>query len=431
MKKVLSSTFFMLFTILVLTACSSGASNGQSAEGESNGGKSSDSDKVTVQFWTLSDDSGMYEPIIEDFEEANPDIKIEMSTRAVDAHKEALKVAASSGTLPTAWFNWGGTLGSFYPENGLTLDLTENASQDGWDGEFQEAALNLVKYEDQLSGVPISLNGLGIFYRKDIFDQYGLEEPSTFEEFESIMATLKENGITPISVGGKFGWHTMRFTEVVLEHFAGPEVKDKLINLEESWDHDSVQKTYDKLHEWNEKGYFPEGFITIDPNEAKMPFYSGDAAMQLEGPWFDTNMIADGFDIESVGVFPFPTEQSPQRISSFAEMIQISSDATEAEQEAAIKFALYTTSEEVVENHKDVVKFPLPRKDAFVPEGLPHVTELNEFMKEGNFLITDQALPQDLVTKFFEAQDKIITGELTTEEAVELMKKSADEVANQ
>lgn len=135
------------------------------------------------------------------------------------------------------------------------------------------------------------------------------------------MAKLKEKNVTPISVGGKYGWHTMRFTEVVLEHFAGPELQDKLMNLEEPWDNLAVVNTYTKLKEWEGKGYFLKGFITLDPTEAKMPFYSGDAAMILEGAWFDTTMIEDSFDLKQVGVFPFPTDQKPQRTSSFIEML--------------------------------------------------------------------------------------------------------------
>ncbi|MBM7570586.1 ABC transporter substrate-binding protein [Aquibacillus albus] len=439
MKKNLLSLLLVFATILVLTACNSGTSGDQSdGVDQSSGSNSSDqssdsgndngSESVTVEFWTLDDDKPMYEPIIEDFENENSGITINMSTRAVDAHKEGLKVAASSGTLPTVWFNWGGTLGSFYPENGLTLDLTEYAEANDWSEKYQEAAVNLVEYEGQLTGVPTSLNGLAIFYRKDIFEEQGIEVPTTFDEFESVMATLKDNGVTPISVGGKFGWHTMRFTEVVLEHFAGPELKDSLINIDESWDNEVVLKTYEKLNEWNEKGYFPNGFITTDPSEAKIPFYSGDAAMVLEGPWFDSNIIADEFDMDKVGVFAFPTEHNPQRVSSFVEMLQINGSATEAEQEAAVKFAEYVTAPEVVEKYQDGYRnFPLPRKNGLILESTPHVADINELMSEGNFLITDQALPQELVTKFFEAQDKIITGEMTPEEAVDFMAESAEE----
>ncbi|MBO1510704.1 ABC transporter substrate-binding protein [Metabacillus bambusae] len=420
MKRLFSLTIITVLVLSILSACSSN-------ENESASGNES-SDKTIVEFWALDNHKSIYEPIIEEFEKEHADIDINMSTRTVDAHKEGLKVASSSDTLPHIWFNWGGSLGSFYPENGLTLDLTEHAEAGKWNELYLEKAIELTKYEDQITGVPTKLAALGIFYRKDIFDELGIKVPKTFEEFEAVMAKLKENNITPVSVGGKFGWHTMRFTEIVLEHYAGPELKDKLINLEESWDNPAVEKTYAKLKEWEDKGYFPTGFITSDPNEAKMPFYSGDAAMILEGPWFDTTATEDEFDLEKIGVFTFPTEQEPLRTSSFVEMLQIKGDAKKEQQDAAIEFALYATSKEVIEKHKDIVQFPVAAAGVEVPENLPNAPKLVEAFNNGAFVITDQALPQEMVVKFFEAQDNVITGEFSPKDAAEFLQKSAEEL---
>ncbi len=420
MKRLFSLMMITVLVLSILSACSSKSS--ESANSSESG------DKITVEFWGLDTQKRIYEPVIEDFEKDHPEIDISYSTRTVDAHKEGLKVAASSDTMPDVWFNWGGTLGSFYPENGLTLDLTEHAEQGKWNELYLETALELTKYEEQITGVPTKLAGLGIFYRKDIFEEQGIEVPKTFEEFEAVMAKLKDNNITPVSVGGKFGWHTMRFTEAVLEHYAGPELKDQLISLEKSWDDPAVEETYAKLKEWEGKGYFPTGFITADPNEAKMPFYSGDAAMLLEGPWFDTTATEDEFPLENIGVFPFPTDQEPQRVSSFVEMLQINGHASKEVQDAAIEFALYATSKEVIEKYKDNYDFPVAAAGVEIPEEFPNVPTLVDALNEGAFVITDQALPQELVVKFFEAQDNVITGEFTPKEAAEFLQKSAEGV---
>lgn len=404
---------------LVLAACGSDNSNNNESSGSSG-------DEVTVEYWGLDSQKSLYEPIIKDFEEENPDIKIDFSTRSVDSHKEALKVAASSGTLPDVWFNWGGTLGSFYPENGLTLDLSTYAEENDWESKYLDAGLELAKYEDQLTGVPTKLASLGLMYRKDIFDDLGIEPPTTFDELEDVMATLKDNGITPVALGGKHGWQTMRFTEAILEHYAGPDLKDSLMELDESWENEAVVQTYEKLKEWNEKDYFPKGFITNDPDESKIPFYNGDSAMILDGPWFDTTALEDDFDVDKIGVFSFPTDQNPQRVSSFVETLQINADASEEVQDAAVKFAEYSTSLEAIEKNPDNFHWIVPAEDAKVPESLPNVEHLVDALDEGAFVITDQALPQELVVKFFEAQDNVILGEFTPEDAAEFLQDAAE-----
>lgn len=424
MKKFRLLLFIVTLTALV--ACSSGKEERVSGSKDDGGSKNVE-EKTTAELWTIEGLKDRWEPMMEDFEKEFPEYKIKLSTKTTDGHKEALRVAASSGTLPTAWFNWGGSLGYFYPENGLTLDLKQRAEQDNWEELYVEPAINLAKYEEQIMGVPVSLNALGVFYRKDIFDKYGIEEPTTFEELEKVMANLKANDITPISVGGKFGWQTMRFTEMILEHYAGPELKDKLMSLEESWDNPAVIKTYEKLKEWEEKGYFPKGFITADPNEVKIPFYSGDAAMLFDGTWFEPGMVTDEFDIEKSGLFSFPTDQDPVRTSSFVEVIQINKSASQEQQEAVYQFAIYINSKEVLEKYSDQLSYPSVTKGIEVPDNFPNTATVVEGLNKGTFTITDQALPQEMIVKFFEAQDNVILGELTPEEAAKLLQSASEE----
>ena len=71
---------------------------------------SSVSAATEVSFWTLSTRQNAVEPIVEAFNEANPDIKVTASFYDTDGIKDACKVAASSDTLPSMWFNWGGSL---------------------------------------------------------------------------------------------------------------------------------------------------------------------------------------------------------------------------------------------------------------------------------------------------------------------------------
>lgn len=65
-------------------------------------------------------------------------------------------------------------------------------------------------------------NGMDVFsvyYHKEIFDELGLEEPKTFEDFEKICATIRDSGMTPIVVGGRdnyqLGWVMGNFFQSV------------------------------------------------------------------------------------------------------------------------------------------------------------------------------------------------------------------------
>ncbi|WP_165452761.1 ABC transporter substrate-binding protein [Paenibacillus thalictri] len=413
----------------MLTSIVSGCSGGSPNAGANDAGKPQESapkpsgaSKVTIDFWVAT---GNQETAVknaaEDFKKLNPNIEVKITSHATDPHKEALKVAAASGTLPDGWFNWGGSLGSYFPENGFSLDLTEYAKQNNWSQKYVKSAMDLATFKNQLSGVPFHIYGMGVFYRKDVFEKLGLKPPATFQEFEDLMAKLKAGGITPISSGGKGGWMPMRFMEGVIEHFAGPDLHDKLGKMEASWNDPAVVKAYQKWKEWSDKGYFPKGFLTLEPSEAKIALYKGTAAMMLEGPWFDGNVIADQQNPESFGYFSLPTDQNPNRVSSFVEMFQINKKSPKEKQEAAIKFAEYITSIDNVKKNGEVLGAPMATIDAPLSDKLIHVPQIVEGLKKGVYLVTDQALPQEIVQKFFQAQDSIVTGEMTPEAAAKFM----------
>ncbi|WP_178019818.1 ABC transporter substrate-binding protein [uncultured Paenibacillus sp.] len=415
----------MTATVLMLSACGGGNSE-NAAAGNGAGGEDA---KTTVTIWVLNDQQTYLDPIFKEFESKNPDIKVEPTFYGTDPLKESLKVAASSKTLPDVWFTWGGSLGSFYPENGLTMDLTEVAAEHQWDGIYNPAALDLVKYEGKITGVPFHLASLSVFYPKELYTKLNLTPPATFAEFEGQLQTMKDQGITPFAVGGKGGWMLMRWVEQLIELYGGSELHDKLNNLEASWDDPAVVQSFAKLKEWSDKGYFEKGFITLDPMEAETPLYHAQQGFALEGAWVDMNISQAGVDPKQIGIFKFPNDQQPVRMSSFAEMFQINGSADPKVQDAAVKLAEYVTGPEVVDQYIDQYGSPA-LKEFKTSAQSPHTAEMAGMIGEGNFLITDQALPQTVVQKLFEAQDAVVLNEWTPEQAAQEIQKAAESYKN-
>ncbi|WP_349672725.1 extracellular solute-binding protein [Lacrimispora sp.] len=365
-----------------------------------------------VSFWTLNTRQNAVESIAEAFNAANKDIKVTVSYYDTDGIKDACKVAASSGTLPNMWFNWGGSLGGFYAENGLSYDLTEYAKNNGWADRFSSGVLNLCQLSGQLSGYPTSYNVLDVYYRKDIFEKYGIKVPATFEEFETACAKLKENGITPISTAGLNGWHVMRFVELLIEHYAGSELHDSLNTFSTSYNCEAVISALTKYKEFCEKGYFPEGFVTTDPNDTKMALFSGSAAMDIQGQWYDGVIVQDEQDMNLYGTFAFPSGGS-DRLSAFAEMTQFNAKNTDTQLDACMKFMDYYYNEENVKKYAEYYNLPLPNKEAKMPEGQPNVADMLAAAEaNGTFTITDQAFPTEVADALFNVQDAIANGQM-------------------
>ena len=422
-KKWIAMLVLLSMTASMVLGCGSSAgtdtadsdSGEEAAETEST--PASDGEKMTLNIWMNSDGLDEKEAIIEEFNAAHDDIEVVAAYYDTDGLKEQLKVAASSNTLPDAWKTYGGSFGQYFVDNGLAADVTDYAEEHGWSDYFLEGPLQLCYYNDKLYGYPHSYNVVAMWYRKDLFEQAGVEVPTTFDEFLDSCAKLKEAGITPVSTSALYGWHVMRLIELFIEHYAGAELHDQLNALEADWNCQEVIDAFTTYQEFCEKGYFPEGFLTGNPDDTRMAVYTGDCAMDVDGQWFDSYLLDDEMDFDNYGYFVLPTSGT-NRVSAFVEMFQFSKDITPERMDACVEFMDYMYSNETMAKYGNGFNLPLPIVGADEPEGQPHVMDLfEESSANGTFTILDQAFPAEVADVLFNAEAAIANGEMTPEEA--------------
>jgi len=433
MKRKLSLVLACIMLISVFAGCgSANTDSGKDTTATPDEKPVSDStkEKVSVTLWTLSTKQSALEPITEKFNEENPDYEVTVSYFGTDALKDACKVAASSGTLPNVWFNFGGSFARFYVENECAYDLTQYAEEHNWYDRFNPSALEICTFDGKLYGYPSAFNVLGVYYRKDIFDQYNLQEPTTFEEFENVCATLKENGVTPITTAGIYGWHVMRFVEQFIELYAGAQLHDQLNAFKESYDCEAVVKALTKYQEFSDKGYFIEGFTAINPDDVNIPLFSGDAAMIIEGQWLDGVFIQNEQDVDNYGSFALPTTGT-NRLSSFGDMKQFNINNTADEMDACASFLDYYFSDENVSQYPESYSQPRPLQNAKMPEGQPNVAKLIGLSQEnGTFTITDQAFPAEVADALFHVQDAVANHDMTPAEGAAKIQEAIEAYKN-
>lgn len=446
-KKFLSAVLVGTMTASLLAGCggSSGSDGGSDDSGSSKSGKeASDSgvdlsgvegiadigyegDPIELSFWYLQTRQEGTDVLTEVFNKANPNINVTVSYYDTDGIKDACKTAAQSGSMPSMWFNWGGALGQYYVDNGVTYDLTAYGEENGWGDLYTSGAMNLVTLGGQVSGIPTSYNVIGVYYRTDLFEQYNLEVPTTIEEFESVCAALKENGITPMDAAGLNGWHVMRWIEQFIEYEAGADTHDQLQSLSTSWDCDALKKGLERYEKYCEEGYFPDGFITANPDDTYMAFGMGTAAMDIQGQWYDSVLQNNEVTLDNVSWFPFPNETG--RMSAFAEMNQFNKDLSDEELEAAIAYTNFLFSNEAAKIYPTYYNLPLPRTDAdpVDPAVNPNVQDMLDTSSEnGTFTITDQAFPTEVADVLFNNQDAIANGETTPADAAAAIQKAIE-----
>lgn len=164
--------------------------------------------------------------------------------------------------------------------------------------------------EGELWGVSAESEIVGFYYNRSIFAEHELSVPSTFAEFETLCATLREHGIEPIAFGTLDKWQAIHLFGAIQGTFTTREYLDNLIYRrgEVSFDDPSMVDAAAKLVEWKDNGFFMEGFEGVNGDDAVPLFTSGLSAMLMQGSWA-AGGVADGLG-DDAGFFVMPPHEA-------------------------------------------------------------------------------------------------------------------------
>ena len=84
------------------------------------------------------------------------------------------------------------------------------------------------------------------------------------------------------------------------------------------------------------EGWVVPDFLTVEPGDARLPWYEGAAAMVFEGDWMEGVIRADEQDIANFDFYLAPTGHEPMRYSAFADIIMIAATTEYPEQAAEL-----------------------------------------------------------------------------------------------
>lgn len=390
-------------------------------------------EQITLRFANIIDATGteQWQAVLDAFEAEYPHITVSSESTAgsgAAVYPDVLKTSMASGNPPDLFFMWGGSIAQPFIDAGQVLDLTPYYEQYGWHDKFAPWVIDRITSDGVIYGVPYHALGMGFWYRKDIFEELGLEVPTTFAEQEEVCGVIKEAGKYCVTMGGKFGWHTMRVLDYFLEHSCGPELHDQLNRLEQSWDQACVIDAYSTFQRWIDNEWVVPDFLTVAPDDSRIPMFQGDAVIILEGVWLEGALKNNELDLSLYDFYLPPTDHDPVRFSAFPEQWMIPKEAAHPD-EAALFIDFITSAE---------VQTEIPVNDFANSATIGVNPDCEEWAltcrwrdiilsAEDTYPPTDQAFVKELMDGFFEVQDAIVAKRLTPEEGAALMQQRVEE----
>ena len=251
------------------------------------------------------------------FQEAYPNINIEVEKIKDDSeYWNAMKMRASANQLPDAMFNKPFTLSRFkdYLIDLSDLDATRNnelAAGYGLDG--------------KILGIPMTAGYEYVYYWKDMFEEAGVEVPTTWDQLKEVSRTLqdyygKDNpDFMAIALGAKDEWPDYPFMEFMpaLEGGNGQNWND-MAKTDAPFAADTdIAKAYQKAYDLFTSGVFGKDPLGLGSDQATALFAQKQAAITALGDWGLQNIQNGTDDYSQLGTFYLParnTESDPFRV---------------------------------------------------------------------------------------------------------------------
>jgi len=262
---------------------------------------------LTIESWR-NDDLGIWnDTIIPAFEASHPNINLEFAPTAPAEYNAVLNSklqAGSAGDIITCR-PFDASLELF--NNGQLADLTDLGAM----ANFSDVAKSAWTTDEGASTfcVPMASVIHGFIYNKTAFDELGLTEPTTEEEFFAVLDALKEDGTyIPMAMGTNDQWEaaTMGYQNIGPNYWKGEEGRAALIAGTQKLTDPEWVAPFEQLARW--KDYLGDGFEAQTYPDSQNLFTLGRAAIFPAGSW-EISVFNPQVDFE-MGAFPPPVQNA-------------------------------------------------------------------------------------------------------------------------
>lgn len=274
-------------------------------------------EKRVLKIWHYESDTGAmgiaWAEAMKEFEETHPDVSIDFEQRGFEEIRQTAPMILNSDEVPDVMeYNKGNATAGLLSKEGLLTDMTDAVQKYGWDKILTGGLQTTSRYENGImgSGPWYGVTNYGefvlVYYNKDMFAKYGVEVPTTLDEFEAAMDTFVEAGITPIALGASEYPAQHIFYELVLSQ-ADRDFVNAFELYQGDVDFHGPEFTFgaERMAEWVEKGYISKDATGMPAEDMGLAFIGGENPIMISGSWWYGRLINEITDFEW-GSFLFP-----------------------------------------------------------------------------------------------------------------------------
>lgn len=373
-------------------------------------GSSSGDDTTTLTFFSWESEATM-KPLVDAFEEENPDIRIEFSyAPPVAEYVQTLQTRLSSGTAADV-FQMGAENKTTLIDNGSVLPLTDKP--------FMEQIADFNKETYSRDGAVYAMStaswGAGIFYNTELLEQAGMTQPpATWDELLNLMSDVKEaTGVEPF-YDNNLQEIPFSLQALLGSSYAGEPVDQDIFDgtqtFAEAW-----AAPVASWHEPYEEDLISSNLLGLNGDQVIDEFANGRVAMVVTGPWSVATIREANPDLD-FAIMPVPAPAGQEAVLPGAASPGFAINADTDHLEAAERFLTFLATPEAQELAQ-VATPNIPTTKDFEPTLDPVLEDLVEPVRAGDVYLAQIAWPrhQDtLTTEAVASVQQLVLGQIGT-----------------
>ncbi len=312
-KSLFVCIILTMMLVMGLTACNIDTQPGGNAV-EPKSEQKNEVQPVSIKFFSHFPDRStglgkLEQLMIDNYMKKNKNVTIEVEALQDEPYKQKFKAYLASDNMPDICMVHGQP--AFLEPVMKEGYLAELDPSDYEDYGFLPGSLDGFSYDDKLYALPRSTDVMLIYYNKNIFKQYGVKVPETFNDLVEAAKAFIENEMIPLAMDGRDKWPLAIFYQDVAQRVNGNrKLIYDAINRDTTFaEEESFLEAAEYVNELVDNQLFQKGFIVSDYAATANLFTQEKAAMYYMGSW--EMGIASNPDLsesfrENIGVITLP-----------------------------------------------------------------------------------------------------------------------------
>lgn len=367
------------------------------------------------------------EYMVAPFEAENPGIKINMIPTADNT--QVLKVQMAAGEGPDLCNLDGPTVAQELQSAGRLRDLDPYFEQYGWSGILADWAEQTCIFDNKHYAIPRDVEAMWLWYNPDIFAENGWKVPTTHDELVQVCQAAMDSGLIAMSFGnGDVTSSIDHWLSTAYNLYAGVDDLKAALRGEKKWTDDTLKGSIQALNDLWQAGYINDRqSFAISGDDARALFYTGAAAMKMEGSWLYPILLSNAEINFDIALFPKLRDDAAYALPmGLGGAWGINANSSDKVADAAAKFLdfILTRTDLHVASIENAGLLPLPVDlplDAFSQDADPRLITMISNLNDAQANLSNSGLvlwtffPAELRSWQVDNMDKVFLGQMTVD----------------